>query len=461
MKIRKINTLFLLLAMCFTSLFAQETDQSNGYAFTNVNVLPMTGGDLLPKQTVIVKNGKIQKMGPATKVKAPKNVEVIDGEGLFLMPGLTEMHAHIPTPSDGDDTRVKEVLFLYLSQGVTTIRGMLGDPYHLGLRKQAADGTVLSPRIFTSSPSINGNSVQTVEEARSKVTQYKMDGYDFLKIHPGLTLEVFNAVAATADKVGIPFSGHVPIQVGVERALNAGYASIDHLDGLVEGLVPATAGVKPEANGFFGYNFTEVADVNQLSKLITLAKAKGVWFVPTQTLMTRWFAPTKPEVIGNELEMKYMPAATLYQWRLNKNRMLEDANYKVERWEAFVILREKILRNLHKSGVGLLLGSDAPQVYNVPGFSLHHELRDMAKAGIPNLAILESGTVNPARFFGKTGEFGTIEKGAAADFILLEANPIVDIANAQKQVGVMVAGKWLPKAEIDKRLAEIAQRNAQ
>lgn len=440
--------------------WAQEVETAKVVAFINVHVLPMTGDGLMPNQTVLVKNGKIQKVGPVSKVRVPKSAMQIDGEGKYLMPGLTEMHAHIPTPRDGDDSRVKEVLFLYLSQGVTTIRGMLGDPYHLGLRKQAAEGTVLSPRIYTSSPSVNGNTVQTVEEARTKVTQYKLDGYDFLKIHPGLSMEVFNAVAATADKVGIPFAGHVPLQVGIERAIEAGYASIDHLDGFLEGLVSESANVQMDQNGFFGYNFTEVADVSKLSRLVASAKANGVWFVPTQTLMTRWFSPTKPEVISNEPEMKYMPSATLYQWRLNKNRMLENPDYKEDRWAAFVALRQKIMRNLHRSGAGILLGSDAPQVYNVPGFSIHHELQDMVDAGIPALAVLQSGTANPAKFFRQEGAYGTVEKGAAADLVLLEANPIEDIANAQRQVGVMTAGRWLSKATIDARLAEIANRHA-
>lgn len=460
MNLIKINTLLSFLLLSVFSLMGQAIESPKYSAFVNVNVLPMNGDGLMPNQTVVIKNGKIHKIGPAGKVKVPKTALAIDGEGRFLMPGLAEMHAHIPTPKDGDDTRVKEVLFLYLSQGVTTIRGMLGAPYHLGLRKEAAEGSILSPRIYTSSPSVNGNSVQTVEEARTKVAQYKADGYDFLKIHPGLTMEVFNEVAATADKVGIPFAGHVPIQVGIERAIEAGYASIDHLDGLIEGLVPASAGVAPDQNGFFGYNFTELADVSSLSKLVASAKSRAVWFVPTQTLMTRWFSPTKAEIIGNEPEMKYMPSATLYQWRLNKNRMLENESYDVERWKKFVALRQKIMRNLHKSGVGLLLGSDAPQVYNVPGFSIHHEMQDMATGGIPNLAILHSGTANPAKYFRQAGEYGTIEKGAAADLVLLEANPIDDIANAKRQIGVMVAGKWLTKAMIDKRLAEIAARHS-
>lgn len=460
MKRLKLNALLAFLLLSITYLTAQKTESAKVIAFVNVNVLPMNGDGLMPNQTVLVKNGKIQKVGPVTKVRVPKTAMQIDGEGKFLMPGLAEMHAHIPTPRDGDDTRVKEVLFLYLSQGVTTIRGMLGDPYHLGLRKQAAAGTVLSPRIYTSSPSVNGNSVQTVEEARAKITQYKTDGYDFLKIHPGLSMEVFNAVAATADKVGIPFAGHVPLQVGIERAIDAGYASIDHLDGFLEGLVSESADVKMDQNGFFGYNFTEVADVSKLSKLVARAKAKGVWFVPTQTLMTRWFSPTKPEVIGNEPEMQYMPSATLYQWRLNKNRMLDNASYDVKRWEAFVALRQKIMRNLHRSGAGLLLGSDAPQVYNVPGFSIHHELQDMVDAGIPPLAVLQSGTANPAKFFRQEGEYGTVVKGAAADLILLEANPIQDISNARRQVGVMTAGRWMTKASIDARLAEIASRHS-
>ena len=170
------------------------------------------------------------------------------------------MRNHIPPPTTSKE-RIAETLFLYLSRGVTTIRGMLGNPLHLELREKTAKGELLSPRIYTSSPSLNGNSVKTREEAIIKVTQYQKDGYDFLKIHPGIQRDVFDQVVETANAVGIPFAGHVPVDVGIRHALESNYASIDHVDGFLEGLVPASANVKANENGF------------------------------TQSLFERWYAP--------------------------------------------------------------------------------------------------------------------------------------------------------------------------
>jgi len=353
------------------------------------------------------------------------------------MPGLTEMHAHIPVAKAGNDSLVKETLFLYLSQGVTTIRGMLGDPYHLGLKKEVAAGTILGPRIYTSSPSLNGNSVTTKEEAIEKVTQYKKDGYDFLKIHPGIQF-------------------HVPIDVGVHRALEASYQTIDHLDGFLEGLVPISAKVNPADNGFFGYGFTNLADVNLIPALVEKTKQQGVAVVPTQTLFLRWFSPQPAIELANEPEMQYMSSKMLYTWRQSKERLLADSSYTAEQWATFIEIRNKLLVEMHQKGVTFLLGSDAPQVFNVPGFSLHREMKAMVEVGIPAMKVLQSGTSNPAHFFKAAGEYGTIEVGAAADLILLEANPLEDIGNAQKISGVMVKGKWLSKAMIAEELAAIA-----
>ena len=125
-----------------------------------------------------------------------------------------------------------------------------------------------------------------------------------------------------------------------------------------------------------------------------------------------------------------------------------------------VVLRDRILQALHRAGARLILGADSPQVFSVPGFSLAHEMRAMVEAGVPTYAVLEAATKNPAGFFGREAEFGMVEVGRRADLILLDGNPLQDIRNVHRQAGVMVRGKWLPKAEIDRRLSEIARRAA-
>jgi imidazolonepropionase-like amidohydrolase len=374
------------------------------------------------------------------------------------MPGLAEMHAHIPTNQNGSEI-VEETLFLYLSNGVTTIRGMLGAPDHLTLRERVAKGEVLGPRIYTSGPSFNGNTASSPEVASQMVREQKEAGYDFLKLHPGITLENFNAIVETANEVGIPYAGHVPTDVGIRRAIEAKYASIDHVDGYLEGLVPTDAGVQADQNGFFGLNFTDLTDTGRIHDLAQATKEAGVWVVPTQSLLERWVGPTPPETLGQQPEMKYMSNQTVGGWVRQKNQFIHADNYTESRANRFNEIRRQIIKTLHEEGVGLLLGSDAPQVFNVPGFSIQHELDVMIKSGLTPYEALEIGTVNPAIYFGAEGEFGTLVPGASADMILLNSNPLGNVKNVQSRAGVMVRGQWLPEEEIQQRLHTIAEKN--
>lgn len=440
----------------------QSAESTADFVFADVNILPMTGEGILNNQTLIVKDGKIEAIGSASDIDIPAGATVIQASGKYIMPGLAEMHAHIPVPQRGDDSLVRETLFLYLSRGVTTIRGMLGNPYHLELKKMIDQDSILSPRVFTSSPSLNGNTVPTPEEARRLVTQYQQDGYDFLKIHPGIPLDAFDEMAKTAREVGITFSGHVPQPVGIRHALDAQYASIDHLDGYLSGLATREEWESLDNNiGFFGYRTVPYADESEIAVLAQKTKDNGVWIVPTQSLFTRWFSPDDPAAMANEPEMKYMTGSTRYQWRQSKQNAIGNPEYKEEQWRKMIDLRQQLLRALHEVEVPLLLGSDAPQVFNVPGFSLEHEMNAVKEAGLSNEVILMSGTANPARFFKQEGVFGTIQKGASADLLLLSGNPLEDLNQTWAQEGVMVRGYWMPKDMIDEHLRTIAAAHAE
>jgi len=421
-----------------------------------VNIIDIKTGELKQNQYIIIDEGKIQAI-QREKPDLPESATLIKGENKFLIPGLAEMHAHIPSPDWGRDN-IEETLFLYLSNGVTTIRGMLGHPVHLELRQKAEVNEILSPRIITSSPSLNGFTVPTKEEAINRVKAYKEAGYDFLKLHPGIRLEVFNELVKTANEVDIAFAGHVSIDVGVRHAIESGYTSIDHVDGFIEGLVSPEKELDPNANGFFGYNFTYEVDTSQIDELVALTKEHKVWVVPTQTLFERWFSPGATEVLASAKEMAYMPKATVENWVNSKNNLINSPDFNEAKWQAFNQIRRSLIYKLHKSGQGLILGSDAPQVFNVPGFSIQHELQSMLKVGLTPLEALQIGTLNPAKFLDREGEFGEITVGASADIILLNNNPLNDLNAMKDLAGVMVRGRWLSKKMIDEKLTEIANR---
>jgi len=448
----------LLLVAC-QSRPADETEMlpaGEVVVFQNVNVVTMEADTPLTGRTVIVVDDRIHKISQEPVIVAD-TVTVIDGSGKYLVPGLAEMHAHIPTPEGGEEL-IEETLFLYLAGGVTLIRGMLGHPRHLELREQVEDGTVLGPRIYTSGPSFNGNTAPDVETATGMVRDQKAAGYDFLKLHPGLTLEVFDAMAAAAKEVGIPYAGHVSRDVGVRHAIASDYASIDHIDGYVEGLVPADAGVNPEDNGFFGINFTDLADESLLPELIASTVEHDVWIVPTQCLAERWASPVPVEEIMSDPEMAYMSPETLENWQQSKTNMLSNENYDAEKAQRWIDLRRRIIKQMYDSGVGVLLGSDAPQVFNVPGFAIQHEIEMYVAAGLTPYEALITGTVNPARYFGLENEQGMIKEGYRADLVLVEGNPLENISNLGKRAGVMIRGMWLPREELDEKLGTIAEQ---
>jgi len=225
----------ILAGGILAGLVTKPDAQSVATAFVGVSALPMDKEAVLADQTVIVRDGKIVSIAPAAKAQIPAGAIRIDGTGKYLMPALAEMHAHIPG-GQAPDAAVERTLFLYAANGVTTIRGMLGDPRHLIYRERAARGEIVSPLIYTSGPSFNAKTASTKEMAVEAVIAQKKAGYDLLKIHPGVPRDVFDALAAKADELKIPFAGHVPAAVGLMRALEARYASIDHLDGFVEAL---------------------------------------------------------------------------------------------------------------------------------------------------------------------------------------------------------------------------------
>jgi imidazolonepropionase-like amidohydrolase len=455
---KKTAVLAMILIFCACNR-PKKNIGATALLITDVSVVDVRSGSILENRQVVVDSGKIVTI--ADRIDDPESYpQKIDGKGKYLMPGLAEMHAHIPPPTT-DPRRIEETLFLYLSNGITTIRGMLGDPAHLSLREKARNGDILSPRIFTSSPSLNGNTVSSKEEAKEKVTAYGRDGYDFLKIHPGVPLEAFDQIVATANEVGIPFAGHVPVAVGIRHALESKYASIDHVDGFLEGLVPESAGVDPSDNGFFGYAFTPLADTTMIDGLVQMAKTNKVWIVPTQSLFERWFAPIPVETLLAQPEMKYMPKSTLANWERIKKETMADESFTVAQWQQFDAIRKKLIHKLQQNGHGMLLGSDAPQLFNVPGFSIHHEIQGMLNAGLTPLEIIRSGTINPAAFFDRSDTFGEIKEGMQADLILVDVNPLEDLSALQKISGVMVRGRWLDSKTIADKLAEIAEHAQQ
>jgi hypothetical protein len=348
---------------------------------------------------------------------------------------------------------VDRVLSLYALNGITTVRGMLGHPRHLELRSRAARNEILSPTIYTSGPSFNGNSVTSPAVGRQMVIDQKTAGYDLLKIHPGVSREAFDTIAAAAQRTGIPFAGHVPLAVGVERALAARFASIEHLDGYVEYLVPPGSPIGADQSQFFGINLADNLDQSKIRGIVARTREAHVWNVPTQILMDNLAGEESAEQLAGRPEMRYWFPAQIDQWKSTKREFEQEPAGRRLQW---LLVRRELIRQLQEAGAGLLLGSDAPQMWNVPGFSTHRELEALVNAGLTPFQALTAGTANVAEYFGTVDRTGTIAVGKQADLILLDANPLERITNTRRISGVVLRGRWIPRSEIDTRLAAYA-----
>jgi beta-lactamase class A len=347
------------------------------------------------------------------------------------------------------------VLSLYLLNGITTARGMLGDPKHLTLRTQLDRGERFGPRLITSGPSLNGTSTPTIDAGIRAVREQKAAGYDFMKIHPGIPRVVFDSIAATADRLKIGFAGHVPVDVGLGRALSARYQSVDHVDGVIEALLKPTARDKAAGSQFFGLNLIDDIDPTRLDSVVRAIKSSGVSIVTTQTIFDNIAGFEAPEVIAAKPEMRYWPNDQVQSWIRSKQAFLAGAAASPDQRTRYLAFRQTILKALRAANVPIVLGSDGPQVWNVPGFSVHREMQALVDAGWSPYDVLRMGTVNVAMFFNWT-DAGTVTPGARADLILLDANPLDDIANASKLQSVIRAGRLHDRAELDARLEALA-----
>lgn len=426
---------------------AAQTSLAETLAFINVNVIPMTSDTVLEAQTVIVEGGRIREIGSVDDMRIPEEAVAVDGTDRFLMPGLAEMHAHVP---DAGSDELARYFDLFVANGVTTIRGMLGRPSHLELRQRLLDGEVFGPRLVTSGPSMNGRSVSGAADARRKVREQAAAGYDFIKVHPGLSSEEFVALAETANEIGIPYAGHVPVAAGLDTALRLNMATIDHLDGYLVALLPPDSYESGGYGGFFDVLLATELEADRIDEVAAATAAAGTWNVPTQVLIELRVNATPAVDLRNRPEMKYMPADTVDSWVAAKVRAQGERGFDAATAALAIELRRNLILALHEAGAGLLLGSDAPQVFNVPGFSLHRELEVLVASGLTPYEALATGTTAVAEFLGSNA--GAVAIGKDADLVLLDANPLEDISNSRRVHGVMLRGQWLSATELQHRL---------
>jgi imidazolonepropionase-like amidohydrolase len=421
----------MVLATLLLAATLFQTDSA--VAFVDVNVVPMNRDGVVEHQTVIVRGNRIAQMGPAAQIKAPRGARTINGHGKYLMPGLGDMHGGLPSP-DAPPELIENVLFLYLANGVTTVRGMQGTVPSLELKARIARGGLLGPHLWVSGPALTA---ATPDVARRLVEEQHAAGFDQLRIQEGVSRDTYDTIAATARRLGMRFAGPVPDNVGIYHVLASGQASIEHLDNYVETVS------SPDSTDA------------RIARVVTATCKAHVWTVPTLSAWETLLGVEDSASLAGREELRYMPAA----WRQAWARELSQAREQHEQQEQRLVtlaMRRRILKALQTAGCPVAIGTDSPGPYSVPGFSIVREMQSMAAAGLTPQQILLDGTRQVARYFGAEHEFGTVAPGQRADLLLLNGNPLTDLANVSRHVGVMISGRWITEADIRARLERIA-----
>lgn len=430
-------------------------------AVVGATVIPMDREGVLEDHTVVVADGRIAAVALAGNVVLDPATRIVSGAGRFLIPGLAEMHGHLPG-ANSPPALTEDVLFLYVANGVTTVRGMQGHPSQLELRGRIAAGELIGPRLIVGSPAMSGR-IETPEEAVRLVGEYVDAGFDLLKVHEGFDSETYEALAAAAREAEIPFAGHVADDVGLFASLDAGQDTVDHLDNFVEALIPGEHRAGMEAlRGIAA--LSERVDRSRLPGVVEAIVASGAAVVPTMVLWESGILPTRPsgELLAERPETRYMPGETVARW-------VEAVDSGLERLGAgntarIAALRREILGALHEGGASVLLGTDSPQIFSVPGVSIHAEAESYVAAGMTPFEVLDSGTRAVAEHVSRGGrianDFGTIVPGGRADLVLLEENPVEDIGATRQIAAVVFGGRLLLADEITGELEAIAARRA-
>ena len=430
-----IPALVAALVTVATGVRAQATT-----AFTHVGVIDGSDSLVRTDRTVIVRGNRIVSVEPVRAARVPAGARVVDGRGKFLVPGFWDMHVHTAI------TGGRELLALYIANGVTGVRDMAGEWATLGSwRREIAAGTLVGPRIVGSGPYLEGGDVpiphlltRNTAEARAGVDSLIALGVDFIKVHSQLTAETYFAIARRARERGIPFAGHVPRVVGAAAASDSGQRSIEHLLAIPADCTAADSiSLAPRftVQGALGRCSSE-----DLAPLYAKFVRNGTWVTPTFTAQYEVAVWPTRAVPGDSLA-PYLPES-VRRYVAEIFPMPDSIPPNADSvGRAMFQKRLRQVATMHHAGVRILTGTDAPLRNSPPGFGLHEEFALLARGGLTPFEVLRAATLEPARYFGMLDSAGTIASGQLADLVLLDANPLRDIRNTRRISAVMANGR--------------------
>lgn len=442
-------------------------------AIVNVRVLSPDCESLSEPQTVLMKEGLFVAIGPDEEI--PNEFQVIDGSGKFLIPGLIDAHTHL--------RRSKNDLLLYLANGVTSIANMnsLPEGTYLEWKQEAAEGA-LSPRMYIAAGGMSTRKgfypwiqtffgtrlYNTPEKARRAVRKFKEQGYDAIKSYAP-SKEVYYAIMEEAKVQKIPVTGHVPYEVGIEGLYTSGQSGVAHVEELSKNSFVDFGGMREV---FYDNIDAYMAFVAGRADSIALRlKEADITVCSTSGYYTGILHQDLDlETYLNGIQLEYANPGVVEGsrfrrgWLPGENKFEDTSNTDTDGkerarlyWGTYIKSIDVLTRALDRNGVKLVTGSDSNGYCTVPGFSFHEQLWSLDRIGLEPSTIYRMATVNASEWMGHNT--GIIQVGKLADAVLLNANPLEDVRNAEKIEAVFTQGKYLDRKRLDEMLRAVKDAN--
>lgn len=416
---------------------------------------------VLHDQTVVIRDGRIDAISAAADVDT-RQMRVIDGRGKWLMPALADMHVHFWDPTEAN---------LFLANGIAHVRNLWGAPLHLAWRRKVESGELPGPQLTTTSPIVDGPGpdgrtiwpgsilLATPEEAGPLVTRIADRGYAQLKAYSALRPEPFRALGAAAKVRGLPVTGHCPESMRFEEAIDAGMSCFEHLAAIGNGhlrdaerRLPVGAGSRLERMRLLA----EELDVGRIRGLAERMAREQIWNCPT-LVVQRQITQARADALATP-HLEYMRPHVRESWDPKDDFRFRGMPFTWDDLVPAARAADEALRRvvgvLHDEGAPLLLGTDTPNPYVVPGFSIHQELAHLRAAGLSPYEVLRTGTSEAARFLGEQADWGTVAPGRRADLVLLSRDPLREVEALQHIEHLFVNGHDFDRAALDELLAE-------
>jgi hypothetical protein len=463
-----LTALIVLMAIVAVESAPEPVPQQ--FVLTNVNVVDTRSGNVDRHLTILVRNGRIASIGRLGLVGGGPNIRVVNGNGRYVIPGLWDMHVHSAGGPAGAWNE-KVIYPLYVANGVTGVRDMGGDPDLLeGRRQRIREGDLIGPRLVMAGPFLDGGQgdVETIPvngpgDAHAAVIALKKRGVDFIKILSNLSHDTYLAVAEECRRQHIQFAGHVPDSVSASEASSDNQRSIEHLTGILlacssqeeelrQQRLDALARKDLAAYSAARKGILETYDPRKAYNLFVQLSDNNTYQVPT-LIWTQSESKMDDATTASDPRLQYVPRSVRKQWERQKQEA-QDSPQDLADAKKLLVRYLGLVGAMHKAGVRFMAGTDGPDPYVFPGFSLHDELELLVMSGFSPAQALQSATFYPALFMAKLDQYGVIDKGRQADMVVLDGNPVVDIRNTRKIDAVVLGGRYYSREELNAMLLQ-------